>query len=223
MDNQFNVSIRYYATSHRTKTVLCKVNGCFKCAKSKGYCELHYGRFKKHGDPLYLKFNREISTVKVLSQLELGYVIGLIEGEGTISLSYHGHSNDYRKRRRWDVYVKISNTDKRILENVKSIVGAGNIRLHDRKIKRPKSKPEYCWSINQHSDIEKLLEQIGPFLIIKKEQANLALEYVKIREKVRSEHRGFKSGFHDNREFRIFERFNELNIRGSQIAKNKVF
>jgi hypothetical protein len=33
----------------------CEVDGCERFARSKGYCVKHYFRWKKYGDPLYLK------------------------------------------------------------------------------------------------------------------------------------------------------------------------
>lgn len=33
----------------------CKIEGCNKDLIAKGFCSKHYNRFKKHGDPLYIK------------------------------------------------------------------------------------------------------------------------------------------------------------------------
>jgi len=33
---------------------ICKVKGCNKIVKSKGFCGKHYMRNKRHGDPLYI-------------------------------------------------------------------------------------------------------------------------------------------------------------------------
>lgn len=48
---------------HRPKP-LCKVVGCERQVKGYGYCELHYQRFKKTGNPLKTKYNlrREVVT-----------------------------------------------------------------------------------------------------------------------------------------------------------------
>ena len=29
----------------------CQVDDCARAARSRGYCDTHYRRFKKHGDP----------------------------------------------------------------------------------------------------------------------------------------------------------------------------
>lgn len=48
---------------HRPKP-LCKVVGCERQVKGYGYCELHYQRFKKTGNPLKTKYDlrREVVT-----------------------------------------------------------------------------------------------------------------------------------------------------------------
>ena len=48
---------------HRPKP-LCKVDGCERPVKGYGYCEKHYQRFKKTGNPLLTKYDirREVVT-----------------------------------------------------------------------------------------------------------------------------------------------------------------
>lgn len=41
----------------------CKVEGCERSHEALGYCEKHYKRFKKWGDPLYVKINMVNSGV----------------------------------------------------------------------------------------------------------------------------------------------------------------
>jgi hypothetical protein len=35
--------------------VTCKIEGCEKPVKARGWCEMHHGRWRRHGDPLTLK------------------------------------------------------------------------------------------------------------------------------------------------------------------------
>jgi len=190
--------------------VKCQINHCSKPVFARGYCQQHYTRFYKYGDPLFLKIDRETSNIKKLSGVQLGYLVGLIEGEGTIGLSIH--SKGAKKGQRWDVYLKISNTNKELLENLRKMLGSGRVKVHDRKAFRPNRKPEYALTYMRHSDLQNLLEQTMAFLIVKKRNAELMLEYLKLRKIVRKE--GHKNGFHFKREYEIFEEFKGLNKRG---------
>ena len=44
-------------------TKICSVDGCERLHYAKGYCALHYRRFKVHGDPLLGALERKICTV----------------------------------------------------------------------------------------------------------------------------------------------------------------
>lgn len=59
--------------------------------------------------------------VRTLSLEEAAYVAGLIDGEGSVSLTRR-HRNDKRQ-----LVVSISNTERNLLEYVKQVVGAGRI------------------------------------------------------------------------------------------------
>lgn len=42
----------------RFKPTICSVEGCLNEAKSRGFCNAHYGRWKRHGDPLISRRQR---------------------------------------------------------------------------------------------------------------------------------------------------------------------
>jgi len=47
--------IEDYPKLKRTKNRICSIEGCSNKHDSKGYCHVHYNRFKRHGDPLVSK------------------------------------------------------------------------------------------------------------------------------------------------------------------------
>jgi len=55
IDNLICLCRSCHLKEHR-KRILCMI--CQKPQKGLGYCEKHYIRFKKYGDPHYLKINR---------------------------------------------------------------------------------------------------------------------------------------------------------------------
>lgn len=56
IDNLLVVCRSCHLKIHRAKPK-CKVDGCDKKVKGYGYCEKHYQRYKKNGDPLKTKFD----------------------------------------------------------------------------------------------------------------------------------------------------------------------
>jgi len=96
---------------------------------------------------------------------DLKYIAGFFDGEGTIGV--------YRDEGYHRVRIQIANTNKEILEWIKSTVDiGGNIVEH-------RQKPRSCF-IFQSSCLSarKFLELVSPHLKIKKDQAELALEFV---------------------------------------------
>jgi hypothetical protein len=41
--------------THERKIMICIIKDCGKEMDGRGYCNMHYKRFMKHGDPLYVK------------------------------------------------------------------------------------------------------------------------------------------------------------------------
>lgn len=95
------------------------------------------------------------------------YVAGLFDGEGyvTIDVSTHRSGRKYHR-----VIVSIANTDRRPLDKLLSQYG-GFLTNQPSKGKRA-----WRWSTSNKTAIE-FLKNIYPHLIIKKEQASVAILY----------------------------------------------
>lgn len=139
-----------------------------------------------------------MAAIDELSDVQLGYIAGLIDGEGCIRIQ---HS---RKNGR-DCYfpvVDITNTDGRIIEAVVSWTEMGRVRnyCYD-KLKR--WKRSWRWSVWRRDDVVALLTKVTPYLISKRERASIVLGFSVIKAR--------KEG--DDLEF-YFLRMKELNKRG---------
>ena len=91
-------------------------------------------------------------TVKTLAPVDAAYMAGLIDGEGTVTLSRR-HRTDQRQ-----LVVSIANTERRLLEWTLDTVGAGKIT--GKRISSPLHSPSFTYSI---ANLQ-LLEQIAPYL-----------------------------------------------------------
>ena len=92
---------------------------------------------------------------------EASWLACAIDGEGSIT---YGH------RQRWILFkVQVANTKIEFLEFAKQITGCGQIY-------------GYKWVVYRLADIEAILKQVLPFLIIKRHQAELVLKIAESKE-----------------------------------------
>lgn len=111
---------------------------------------------------------------------QLGYLAGIIDGEGTIGCYfYHDRGNQSPRYGIW-----IVNTDKRILDQCKTTIheiGLEKVFMGIRNYKPTnfKKTPSKVWyiQISRKADVKTLLETITPLLISKQEQAQLILNF----------------------------------------------
>ena len=94
-------------------------------------------------------------TVKALSPVDAAYMAGLIDGEGTVTLSRR-HRTDQRQ-----LVVSIANTERGLLEWTLDTVGAGKIT--GKRTSSPLHSPSFTYSIANRQALQ-LLEQIAPYL-----------------------------------------------------------
>jgi len=102
---------------------------------------------------------------------EIGFIVGLIEGEGTFNLKLRKNRKHAQPR------FTISNTDLRLLKYAQSIIG-GRIRKQ-----RVSKRGTICYALEiaKIDAIYKTLEKLIPYLITKKKQAKVMYEYCKLR------------------------------------------
>ena len=94
-------------------------------------------------------------TVKTLTPVDAAYMAGLIDGEGTVTLSRR-HRNDQRQ-----LVVSVANTERGLLEWALDTAGAGKIT--GKRISSPLHSPSFTYSIANRQALQ-LLEQIAPYL-----------------------------------------------------------
>lgn len=108
-----------------------------------------------------------------MSKAKCGYLAGIIDGEGCITIG-RGIKKDTIN---YNAILMVTNTDKNVIQWLKDNFG-GN--FYDSKPNNIVSKPSYRWRLLKKSDLELLLLSIIPYLIIKKQQAKILLEFVRL-------------------------------------------
>lgn len=111
------------------------------------------------------------------SKIDFGYLAGLIDGDGYI---YICPEKSLRKYPRSKVTIVITSSDRKFLEQIRDQLKSGGI--YDRGEKdfhKYSSKTTYNYMINKREDVCRILEGVLPYLILKKEIAQQALDVLK--------------------------------------------
>lgn len=107
-------------------------------------------------------------SVLTLPDVDAAYVAGIVDGEGTITLS-RLHRNEQRR-----IVVSVSNNERALLEYIQQVVGAG--RISNKRTYGEKHAPSFHYQISSRQALD-LLRQIAPYLrTYKAARARLALD-----------------------------------------------
>jgi hypothetical protein len=110
-----------------------------------------------------------------LTQAEKGYIACAIDGEGSISIT---SSKNIRGMLGVSAFpwVTIANTNMIFLTYISRITGIGIINPQPRQ--NPKHKLGFVWKPRKH-EMQEFLETIQPYLIIKRDQCEIVLEFLR--------------------------------------------
>ena len=142
-----------------------------------------------------------MQSIKQLSASEAAYVAGIIDGEGTVTLT-RTHRGENRRP-----VVSISSTELPLLLYVRDVIGAGRITSKART--RAHHSPSFAYCVSSRQALA-LLQQVSRYLrTYKSERAQLLLE-----EYLRVTPRNGRYTPQQRQERQAFEtRFFELSIR----------
>ncbi|MFH0829748.1 MAG: hypothetical protein V1887_01135 [Candidatus Aenigmatarchaeota archaeon] len=117
----------------------------------------------------------KIDTVcRILSDFEKGWLCGLIDGEGTLTL----HMIRTEKSVGYHPRLMIGNTNKELVYKIASVVGSGHISFNKRQ---GKYKPMWMYELSSRP-LLKLLPQIAGSLVVKREQAIVVQRVLEINK-----------------------------------------
>ena len=122
--------------------------------------------------------NQHIADDLKLDSHELAYLAGCIECDGSIHIGYHHVSTGMRPQ----CCINFTNTNEvlytRILNDLKAIAPKIYIRHLATRENKPNSKPVYAVEVCTQTGCKLVLEAILPWLLSKKAQADLVLEFI---------------------------------------------
>jgi hypothetical protein len=173
-----------------------------------------------------MEVNMSVDNTEVrnqsLSELQIGYLAGIMDGEGTITFVYHKSKTNVNVIHSPVVYVSaVANSNPLIIQHVSSLLDKLPIRykvFSPKKEWNPKAKKKpYAIHIMGMDSAKLYLKVIGPYLSGKKEQAELTLEYLERRKE------GQRVKFITERDLQIIElvRFKNKNYGADFTVETK--
>ena len=159
--------------------------------------------------------NTTIENQQGNNNFKKGYLIGMLDGEGTISLSRSGKTNTPPLFCKLQPYINISGTDKLIMDKVIQYCKDLNLPIHIRTANRNiKHKPVILVQVYGLSRVEKWIQCFSNIDFGKKEKLDLLNEYIQLR-KDKIEKHPFKKPY-SKREIEIYNAIRMLNERGGK-------
>ena len=131
-----------------------------------------------------------------------GYLAGIIDGEGCITIGAGKKETCIN----YNALVLVQNTSKKLIDWLQANFG-GQIYLSKKETE--KNKEAWMWRLTKQKDIEILLLSILPYLIIKREQAKVLLNFVRLGRTTPVESR-----------LKAYEEIRALNVRGKSVTTN---
>ena len=111
----------------------------------------------------------------MMTETDKAYLAAFIDGEGSISLN-QCHRGESRTKS-YVLRLRITNTDRSVLEWIAATVGHGAIIVKKRcKAKNGMTRPAWEWYL-ANKRASALLQEILPYMKIKRKQAELGIEY----------------------------------------------
>lgn len=102
---------------------------------------------------------------------QLAYLAGIVDGEGSYNLKLQ------KNRMSLDLMLHVFNSDRSLMDWLTENFGGTFYEIHRRsRLERPQWQPVYNWNLRGEAARD-LSAKLAPFLIIKKAQAELAVEF----------------------------------------------
>lgn len=141
-----------------------------------------------------------------LRPMELGYIAGMLDGEGHIRLRY---SNG-----QWSLETAIANTHRPVLDWIKKRIGGVVV---SKAVKNPRAKPCWAWRASVRLSL-RLLQSVGPALKIKRRHAQLALLFYRKIPAYKVIHRGALPEHPGGKLEALYLELKRLNRRGPPLV-----
>jgi len=146
--------------------------------------------------------------MNILTEKQISYIAGIIDGEGNISVNRQKQKGG--KDWNYHIHVVITNTKIELLKYIQELTKIGNI--YQNVDDRPNHNKSWRWYLT-NNEIKPFLEVIINDLMIKKKQAKLMLEFIDLKKHKANRYYTVPLEISIEREL-IWEELRELNRKG---------
>jgi len=157
------------------------------------------------------------------SRITRRYLAGLIDGEGYIGIKPNRRPEN-RNRQHFSPVIKMALVEKSgyLLFEIRAKLGG---HIYKRTSTNERHNSSYYWDVHTFNTAKKVLDYVYPYLILKKEQAKLALELIKtkVNTDVRLQNGQIQSLDHRilEKRQRLYSLVKKLNRRGCLPAETE--
>lgn len=144
----------------------------------------------------------------LVSSTDLAWAAGLIDGEGNIGLHKAYHKK--MKNQLYAIELSVHMTSKVAVDRLFKMFGLGHINFESRLYTN--HKDIYRWKCVSNQAC-RVIRQIYPYLVVKKEQAKYVLEYLDRKTDCYADNLGLQQAELEHREF-FWRLLRGLNRRG---------
>lgn len=127
----------------------------------------------------YAKYMRDYRKRKKDEPMK-AYWAGIIDGEGTINIAKALRASERSKSPNHQIRLTMTNTDESLVQEMKKFFKVGNVC----NAKTPIGSKEAYKYYTSNSDALSVIRQVLPYLITKKKQAMLAIDFDNSRTKL---------------------------------------
>lgn len=136
----------------------CLIDSCDSSASCRGLCNSDYQKQYRAGNLDQFPLvggpgpKRKPTSIRYMNPLEIGWVAGIIEGEG----NFHAPGN------RNPMQIRVGMTDRDIIERLLKVTGVGTITIRETVVVNHKTV--YTWVVSPYNDVIHLLASIVPLM-----------------------------------------------------------
>ena len=134
---------------------------------------------------------------------KLAYLVGIIEGEGTIAIAKQKPTKG-RKSDTYSLRLQVANTSEKLMDWLEDNFGGSS-----HKVGEGNEKNYYAWILGS-KDTYKLLKLVRPYFLLKGEQADLGIEFYNLT--IRRASRGRVPGWLNTKREKLFQKMKSLHL-----------
>jgi len=171
-----------------------------KIAELCSHFDCSVGKIYYHIKKYHLPLRQDAQIAFNYTDFEKGYLCGIIDGEGAIYMSRQKHYLHPR--------FQITTCNEGVIEYLHRIIGGAYWVSEQNKNKHWKRKYNIC--LTRTLVLQHFLEAIRNGLLVKKEQAELVIEFCELHQNHARQHKHCSE-----REWQIYEKIRQANRRGT--------